>query len=301
MKCSEINKMIEENRIEELVNTDESRFKKQITALVSDIEENNDKLVMVSGPTSSGKTTFGTILSKELKSRGYETLLVSLDDYFFGKKFMAENIPEVDFESVLSLDMDLFKENIKDILAGKTVMLPRFNFISGEREEKLMTFTPQENLIIFVEGIHALSKAVLSSVGSAKTLKVFICPKSRIELSNGTLLNGTYMRLIRRTVRDYNYRNADAKRTFDLWQDVRKSEIKYIIPSAKKADVIIDSCFYYELCVLKNQAIYLLSMISKDSPYRRQASRLINILKQFNELPESVVPKNSLLREFIGN
>lgn len=301
MKYSEINRMIEENKTEELVNSDEKHFKKQITSLVSDIKEQGDRLVMVAGPTSAGKTTFGRILSNALEDCGYKTLVISLDDYFFDRSYMQKHRPRVDFESVLSLDLELFKENISDILKGKKVELPRFSFLTAKREKKRVPFTPEGELIIFVEGIHALSKSVLSAVEDVKSLKVFICPQSKIILSSGARLNGTDMRLIRRTVRDFKFRNADATRTLYLWEDVRKSELSYIIPSAKKADVIIDSCFNYELPVLKTEAIRLLSMVSKESPHKARATRLINILKQFKELPESVVPDGSLLEEFIGS
>lgn len=301
---SHINKRIKDNELSavELINLCENRHYRMLCELGQQIENNikKIKLICIAGPSSSGKTTFADRLTVELKSRGINPVRISMDDYYKRR----EDVPKdedgnYDFECQEALDIKLFNQNLVGLLNGQTVALPSFDFKTNDRVfNRKLKIGPHDPIII--EGIHALNEAVTTSIPKYLKFKIYISPQAQINLDNENPLSLTDIRLLRRIVRDNQYRGSDAEETISMWPFVRKGEFKWIYHTQEDANYVFDSFLNYELCVLKKHAMPLLLQIDRESEYGPDAERLINLLKYFKDIDEKWIPSNSLLKEFIG-
>ena len=302
----DINRKIENGEILEFVQMCEARHNKQLAELGDIIENDIEdiRLIAIAGPSSSGKTTFCNRLRIELLSRGINPVTISMDDYYFEKDKICEiqgrKREDLDLEHVNCLDIELFNKDLFDLINGEEVTLPHFNFKTGKRE-KGKTIKVDENVPIIIEGIHALNEKITKSIPKHQKFKIYIAPQAQLNIDNHAPMSITNVRLIRRIVRDMNFRNCPASTTIDMWQSVRNGEFRWIYPNQENADYVFNSSLGYELCVLKKQAMEALQKITPSDPQYLVANRLIKHLKYFNLIDnESIIPCNSLLREFIG-
>ena len=296
-----LNRHMENNSIIEFVHMCEAKHNAMLTEIGDLIAGNDDiKLIAIAGPSSSGKTTFSNRLRIELMTRGLRPVTIALDDYYLNRdQIPVQPDGSVDLEHINTLDIKLFNENMKDLIDGKEATLPIFDFHTknrgGYRKLKL-----QKNNPIIIEGIHALNDLLTSSIPKEQTFKIYISPQLQMNLDNHNPISITNLRLIRRIVRDKQFRNASALRTIGMWDSVRAGEFKWIYPNQEHADYVYNSGLQYELCVLKKYALPTLKEIANDSEHYVTANRLIKFMKYFIDIPDEVVPCNSLLREFIG-
>lgn len=303
---NDINHKIDNGQILEFVQMCEARCSKQLTELGDLIENDIEdlRLVAIAGPSSSGKTTFCNRLRIELLSRGINPVTISMDDYYFEKSKIAQiqqkPLDELDLEHINCLDIDLFNKDLFDLINGEEVTLPRFNFQAGKREAG-KTIRVEQNVPIIIEGIHALNEKLTKSIPKHQKFKIYIAPQAQLNIDNHSPLSITNVRLIRRIVRDMKFRNCPASNTIDMWQSVRNGEFRWIYPNQENADFVFNSSLGYELCALKKQAMDALVQIDPSAPQYLVANRLIKTLKYFRNIDDySIIPCNSLLREFIG-
>ncbi len=266
--------------------------------------EKGNKLLMLAGPSSSGKTTTAAMLCKSIQKRGVNAVRISLDDFYLGEgQAPHDEYGEPDYESVEALDIPLMRKCLTDIVENRPVVIPQFNFRTKKREEKGLELNLTGENVIVVEGLHALNPVICDELPDEKLLKVYCSVKQGIRASrtNGRNVIGPYdMRLIRRMVRDNQFRTTGADATMNMWPSVRRGEVKYLRPFKGFADVTINSVHIYEPCVLAPMAIPLLEEIPEDSVNYELAQKLIRKLKKFKRIDASLVPDNSLLREFLG-
>ena len=297
-----INQLIEETGPVDFITLCEQRHNRQLCELGEIIENDieNIRLICIAGPSSSGKTTFANRLRIELLSRGISPIRISLDDYYLTK----EQIPidedgKPDFEDIRALDIELFNQNMIDLISGLEVQLPKFDFKLGHRVPG-RTLRIEDGQPIIIEGIHALNDLMTTSIPNHQKFKIFIAPQAQVNIDNHNPLGLTDLRLLRRIVRDYQFRNSDAIDTLNMWPSVRKGEFKWIYKTQEGANYVFNSLLPYELSVMKKYAMPLLEKIDTESPHFPVAERLIRMLKFFKDLPDEWVPSNSLMREFIG-
>lgn len=298
-----INKYIEEKGPLDFINMCESFHNNMLADLGKQIKDDLDevRLICIAGPSSSGKTTFSNRLRCELLSRGIFPIKISIDDYYKEKK----DLPLLedgtyDLETIEALDIDLFNENISDLIQGKEVTLPKFNFQTGKREVG-KTLKVDSKSPIIIEGIHALNNRLTSLVPKHQKFKIYIAPQAQVNLDDHNPISLTDLRLLRRIVRDKKFRNASASETLSMWPSVRRGEFKWIYAGQEEADFVFNSFLPYELAVMKEYALPVLKEIDKNSPYFIAANGLIKFLKYFVDMDEKWIPCNSLMREFIGD
>lgn len=297
-----INQHIENDGIIDFINLCESRHNRQLCELGQMIENERDniRIICIAGPSSSGKTTFANRLRIELLSRGIKPIRISMDDYYLPRHLAPKDENgEPDLESVDALDIELFNQNIADLISGMEVDLPKFDFIEGKRVKGRKLQVPQNQPII-IEGIHALNEKMTASIPNHQKFKIFIAPQAQINIDNDNPISLTDLRLLRRMVRDSQFRNASASETISMWPSVRKGEFKWIYNTQEGANFVFNSLLPYELCVMKKYAMPLLKEIDVESVYYPVAERLIRMLKFFVDMPDDWIPCNSLIREFIG-
>lgn len=281
----------------------ERRYQNIIDSIAQRIvDEEGREIVMLAGPSSAGKTTTARKLSECLIKKGIKTYVLSLDDFYLNR----EDIPYLhdgtqDFETVEALDLKCFEKSVNALLRGETVKAPVFDFTTGRRSEiQFNEITLGEGDVVVIEGLHALNPVITGKI-VGKLLKIYINVSSRIYDEKGNIiLNKRNMRFIRRMVRDYKFRDSSVENTYRLWKNVTAGEEKYLFPYRDNADIRVNTIHLYESCVLKHQALPLLqnSVISED--FRTEAKRLCKALEKFVDIEESLVPQNSLLREFLG-
>ena len=300
---AQMNEIIESGNALEFINTCEAKHNRQLAELGHKIYENKDeiKLICVAGPSSSGKTTFTNRLRIELKSRGIEPLMISMDNFYLS----ADEAPKDEFgnpdlEHIEALDLKLFDDVIFKLIQGEEVKLPYFDF-----EKKAREFTDPVKLHdhqpILIEGIHGLNDRICPSIPQENKFKIFIAPLSQYSIDDHNPISISELRLIRRIVRDYQFRGTGCEKTLEMWQSVRNGEFKWIYPYQNNADFVFNSELTYELCVMKKHALPLLEQVKSDSPNFIAANRLIKFLKYFETISDKWVPCNSILREFIGD
>ena len=297
-----INHRIQESGPIELINLCEARHNRMLCELGQMIEKDIDEisLICIAGPSSSGKTTFANRLRIELLSRGISPIRISLDDYYLTRsECPLDEDGKPDLESIEALDIDLFNQNMVDLIAGETVTLPKFDFQLGHRVEG-RTLTLSKKQPIIIEGIHALNDRMTALIPKSAKFKIFISPTSQLNLDDHTPVSLTDLRLIRRIVRDYKFRNASAEETIGMWPSVRAGEFKWIYATQEGSDYVYNSLLPYELPVMKHYALPLLNEIAPESPCYPIAQRLVKMLKYFVDMDEQWIPSNSLMREFIG-
>lgn len=285
----------------ELIQKCEQRYANIISDVAKKICDCGERqVVMLAGPSSSGKTTTANKLCAECNKNGVKTFVLSLDDFYLNRDDIP-NLPDgtKDFETVYALDLDYFGEVSNALLRGETVKTPIFDFVTGKRKEEYNEITLGEKDIVIIEGLHALNPVITDEV-DGKLFKIYISVSSRIYDKNGKIiLNKRNLRFVRRMVRDFNFRGSSAAQTYSLWKNVTYGEDKYLFPFKDNADIKINTVHLYEPCVLKKQALELLKSEIPDE-FAYDVQRLRDALEKFEDIDETIVPKDSLLREFLG-
>ena len=290
----------------ELINLSEALQEKKIVRIADEIshrEENGQrvKLVLISGPSSSGKTTFSKRLSIQLMTNGLKPYPISLDDYFVNRDDtpLDEN-GQRDFESLYALDLPYFEADLQSLLDGQEIELPRFNFTTGQREMSGKRLRLTDDMILVLEGIHALNPALTPNIPNANKYKIYVSALTTILLDNHNYIPTTDNRLLRRIIRDYQYRNYSAEQTIARWPSVRAGEDKWIFPFQENADAMFNSALLFELAVLKSHVEPILRNVPNRCPEYSEAKRLLRFLSYFTSVRETDLPPTSLLREFLG-
>ncbi|HSQ88938.1 nucleoside kinase [Romboutsia sp.] len=301
-RVTTLNKIIENYDYGDVIRTVEALHEKKLSQIADIIKEKEKRVILIAAPSSSGKTSFAHRLSIHLRVNNLKPVSISLDDYFVNRDDTPlDEFGNFDFESIYAIDLDRFNRDLKDLLDGKEINLPKFNFKLGIREETGKKLKIDENQPIILEGIHGLNPILTSSIPDEDKFKIYISALTQINLDDHNRIPTTDLRLIRRMVRDYNFRGYSAERTIMQWESVRRGEKKNIFPYQEEADVIFNSACVYELAVLKKYAKPLLEEITIDNPSYIEANRLLKFLQYFVELQDtSDIPSTSILKEFIG-
>lgn len=290
----------------DLINVSEALQEKKIANIADEIAHRNQngervKLVLISGPSSSGKTTFSKRLSIQLMTNGMKPYPISLDDYFVDReKTPLDSDGKHDFEAFNALDLDFFESQLQSLLKGEEVELPKFNFVTGKRENSCKKLRIDDHMILILEGIHALNPALTPNIPSENKYKVYVSALTTILLDNHNYIPTTDNRLLRRIIRDYKYRNYSAEATIARWPSVRAGEEKWIFPYQEYADTMFNSALLFELAVMKDYAEPILRKVSNNCPEYSEAYRLLKFLSYFTPLQDKELPPTSLLREFLG-
>lgn len=298
-----LNEKVLNKEIGELIQVNEALHHKDIAKIAEQISQNKEiKLVTIAGPSSSGKTTFSMRLCIHLKANGMKPALISLDNYYIGRA----NVPldengQKDFETMDALDIKLLNENLKDLIDGKEVEIPRYNFITGEREDVGdLKKLADENGIIVIEGIHGLNERLTQVIPRENKFKIYISCLTQLNIDKHNRISTSDVRKIRRLVRDSLSREEKGEGTLAMWASVRRGEERHIFPFQEEADALFNSNLVYELGVLKNYALRELIRIKPSSPYYEEAKRLMRFLYCFVDIKIDLIPDDSILKEFIG-
>ena len=300
---SSLNKIVSNGKIEDIILLSEKMQNNEMYEISKDIKTNkNVKIILMAGPSSSGKTTSSKKLELYLKGFGYNPVAISMDDYFIER----EKTPRLedgsyDFESVNAIDISLFNKDLQKLLEGQSVKIPTYNFITGKREYINDSLKLKENDIIIIEGLHALNEKLTYSIPREKKYKIYLCPLTVLNLDNHNRIKTTDNRLLRRIIRDSRTRGYSAEDTLLSWDKVRIGEEKHVFPFQDEADAILNTSLVYELGVLKTYAEPLLFSVDEDSDVYKEAIRLLNLLKNILPIPDNFIPRDSILREFIGD
>lgn len=289
-------------RATDLINVSEALQEKKIARIADDIYRRGTvKMVLISGPSSSGKTTFSKRLSVQLMTNGLKPRAISLDDYFVNREDTPrDERGEYDYESLYALDLPFFNAQLETLLAGGEVELPRFNFTTGRREFKGERLRIEENMVLILEGIHALNPELTSHIAEESKYRVYVSALTTILLDNHNYIPTTDNRLLRRIIRDYKYRNYSAEETISRWPSVRRGEDKWIFPYQENADAMFNSAMLFELAVLKDHALPILNRVPQNCPEYSEAYRLRRFLQYIVSVHDKDLPPTSLLREFLG-
>lgn len=301
--CGDVNKIVSEGKVSDFIQLNEILYNDNMINLANVVSNNkNIKAIFISGPSSSGKTTTSKKLSMYLNAKGIDTLVMSTDDYYLERVDSPKKEDgSYEFESVEALDYKLFSKHLKKLLNGESVVLPTFNFITGEKEYKNKPTCLNENQVLIVEGLHAISEHLNGVIPKKNKLKIYISPFTPIGIDRHNHISTTDVRLLRRMVRDYLHRGYSAEQTLNNWMGMRDSEQKYVFPHQREADFIINTSLAYEIGVLRVYAEPLLYSIDSTSMYFDESIRILKFLKEFLNIPGDLVPNTSVLREFIGN
>lgn len=298
-----LNDSIQNGTIREVILVSEALHEQKISQIAEKIAKRSKqvKVVMIAGPTSSGKTTFSKRLAIQLLTYGISPFALEMDDYFVDReKTPKDENGKYDFESFKALDADLVEAHIEALMKGQEVTLPRFNFKTGRRE-KGKTVRLDENQVIVIEGIHGLNPGLLPQISKEMTFRIYVSCLTQLNLDHFNRISTTDTRMLRRIVRDAQTRGFSAIRTIDLWDSVRKGEREYIFPYQENADDIFNSALVYELSALKPYVEPLLRQIPFGTSEYLEAKRLLTFLEWFLPVDSGLIPDNSILREFIGN
>lgn len=302
-KVTALNEVILKENYSELIRTVEALHEKRISQIADIIaSDENKRIILIAAPSSSGKTSFAHRLSVQLKVNNLHPIPISLDDYFVDRESTPKDDEgNYDFESIYAIDIDLFNSDLEKLLNGEEVELPTFNFKTGNREYNGRKLKLNENQPIILEGIHGLNPLLTQSIPDENKFKIYISVLTQINLDDHNRIPTTDLRLLRRIVRDYNFRGYSAQRTIVQWPSVRRGEEKNIFPFQEEADIMFNSASLYELAVLKKYAEPILKEIEVDSREYREANRLLKFLQYFVSLEdEHDIPPTSIIREFIG-
>ena len=290
----------------ELINVSEALQEKRISQIADEIyhrgqKGNPVKLILISGPSSSGKTTFSKRLSVQLMANGLKPYPISLDDYFVNRvDTPKDENGNYDYESLYALDLDFFNHQLQALLNGEEVELPRFNFNTGMREMSGQRLKVDDNMILILEGIHALNPELTPHIPAESKFKIYVSALTTILLDNHNYIPTTDNRLLRRIIRDYKYRGYSAEETISRWPSVRAGEEKWIFPFQENADVMFNSALLFELAIIKDYAEPILRKVPNNRPEYSEAYRLRKFLEYFIPLQDKELPPTSILREFLG-
>lgn len=301
-KVASLNEAIESKKYGEIISIVEALHEKKISQIADIIKENNKRVILIAAPSSSGKTSFAHRLSIQLKVNNLHPVPISLDDYFVDREDTPlDEFGNYDFESIYAIDLELFNSDLEKLLKGEEIKLPKFNFKTGKREFSGKTLKIEKDQPIILEGIHALNPMLTQSIDDKDKFKIYISVLTQINLDNHNRIPTTDLRLIRRIVRDYNFRGYSAEKTILNWWSVRRGEDKNIFPYQEEADIMFNSACLYELAVLKKYAKPLLEQIEDDNEAFIESNRILKFLQYFVELDDELdIPPTSIIREFIG-
>ncbi|NLD23929.1 MAG: nucleoside kinase [Bacteroidales bacterium] len=300
----DLNTAIKEDKVYEVIQVAEAYQSMQITDIASDISKRfkeGVRVVFISGPSSSGKTTFRKRLEVQLRVNLLKPVGISLDDYFIDRdKTPLDEHGEKDYESLYALNLELFEDHMLKLMKGEKVELPFYNFVSGMSEYRGNYLKMDENSILIVEGIHGLNPELTSHIPSENKFLIYVSALTTISLDDHNWIPASDNRLIRRMVRDYTYRGYSAQQTISRWDSVRRGEDKWIFPFQENADVMFNSAMIYELAAIRQHAEPILMQVPKTVPEYSEAYRLLKFLSYFNYITDRELPPTSLLREFLG-
>lgn len=302
----DFNEACNQGHATQLINVSEALQEKRISQIADEIFHRKEqgqplKLILISGPSSSGKTTFSKRLSVQLMANGIRPYPVSLDDYFVNREQTPRDANgDYDYESLYALDLDYFNQQLQSLLNGEEMELPRFNFTTGKREMSGTRLKIDENMILILEGIHALNPELTAHLPAESKFKIYVSALTTILLDNHNYIPTTDNRLLRRIIRDFKYRGYSAEETISRWPSVRAGEDKWIFPYQENADVMFNSALLFELAVIKDYAEPILRKVPNNRPEYSEAYRLRKFLEYFVPLQDKELPPTSLLREFLG-
>lgn len=299
---TELNMKIRDGKARDLILLSEALHEKKVAEIADRITTEKRRIVLIAGPSSSGKTTFARRLCVQLRVNGLEPLYMGTDDYFVERKDTpvgSDGLPN--YEDLDCLDIELFNSNLNDLLAGREVDLPEFDFMTGTKQFSRRVTSIKSNQPIVIEGIHALNDELTPYIDEWEKFKIYISPFTQLNIDVHNRVPTTDARMLRRIVRDYKYRGHSAAATIALWPNVRAGEDKNIFPYNGEADVLFNSALVYELAVLKKYAEPLLKEVRPDQPEYSEAVRMLDFIRFFDVIEdEKFIPNNSIMREFIG-
>lgn len=306
LQCSYVatlNDYIVKREVTDIIRVAEALHEKKLAEIADfiSLHRKTVRVILIAGPSSSGKTTFAQRLGIQLRVNGIRPVSISLDDYFFNREDTPKDEQgNYDFESIDAIDVPLFNQHLLQLLDGETVEVPTFNFQSGKREYNGHLISIAKDQPLIIEGIHGLNEYLTRDIPREQKVKIYISALTQLSIDNHNRIPTTDSRLIRRIVRDSNFRGHDALTTLRLWPFVRRGEERNIFPFQEEADAMFNSALIYELAVLKRSAETLLAAVPADQPEYTEAVRLLEFLSYFEPIGDEEIPKNSILREFIG-
>jgi len=300
-----LNALIENDKISDLIKISEALHEKKIAKIADNIfkRRGDVKLILISGPSSSGKTTFSMRLGVQLRVLGFKTVQISLDNYFVNREFTPKDENgDYDFECLEALDVERFNEDLMRLMNGEEVEIPKFNFTDGKRVFDGTILKLEKNSLIIVEGIHGLNPKLTHKIEDKLKYRIFVSALTQLSIDKQNPIPTTDNRLLRRIVRDSNFRSYSALDTLKRWDSVRRGEEKYIFPYQENADIMFNSALLYELSVLKKHADPILKEVPENVPEYAEALRLLKFISYFKTIvKEDGIPPTSILREFVGN
>lgn len=297
----DINRLIDNYEIGNFILHEEALHEKKIANIAEEIAKTNKKIILIAGPSSSGKTTFSHRLAVQLLVSGLKPFVIGLDDYFLGRDRTPKlQNGELDFESIHALDLETLNQHLKDLLDNKLIELPKYNFGRGLSEASGTKVRLSAENVIILEGIHGLNPELTAQISDDIKVKIYVTALNQLNIDNHNRIPTTDCRKIRRSVRDHYYRGYSANETLSRWQSVRDGENRNIFPFQENSDYIFNSGLTYELGCLKRHAFKEFKKIPESSPNYTEAQRLLVLLSFIKDIPEKLVPTNSILREFIG-
>ena len=297
-----LNTAIEQDRIKDVIMLDEALHEKKIAKIADKIAKNRKiKMILIAGPSSSGKTTFAQRLGIQLRLNRIKPVTISVDNYFVERKDTPrDENGNYDFECIEAIDLELFNEHLNKLLHGKEIEMPEFDFYEGKKKYKGKKLRLHKDEVLVIEGIHCLNDKLTSRIPKSQKYKIYISALTVLNMDRYTRISSGDTRLIRRIVRDHQFRGYSAKHTLKNWKMVTRGETKNIFPFQEDANTIFNTSLIYELGVLKGLAIPMLKEVKKEAEEYAEAERLIHVLKYIKTIPTEDVPSNSLLKEFVG-
>lgn len=297
-----LNDAVKEKRIKDIIMIDEALHEKNIANIADKIAKDKKiKMILIAGPSSSGKTTFAQRLGIQLRVNKIKPVTISVDNYFVERQDTPrDENGDYNFECIEAIDIELFNNHLTRLLNGERVEMPQFDFLEGTKKYNGKYLQLKDDEVLVIEGIHCLNDRLTSSIPQDQKFKIYISALTVLNMDRYSKVSSTDVRLIRRIVRDYQFRGYSAEHTIDTWASVTRGEVENIFPFQESADVIFNTSLIYELGVLKGIATPLLKEIPIEHPEHAEAQRLLGLLKYIRSIPASEVPTNSLLKEFVG-